>query len=62
MGAFPVGARTGRHQQGTGMDRKMVTEVLEYVATAVIAVLIALMLSDQIATPLWGGLSDARFR
>lgn len=44
------------------MDRKAVTEVLEYVAAVVIAILIALMLSDQLASPLWGGLSDAHFR
>ncbi len=44
------------------MDRKTVTEVLEYVAAVIIAVLIAIMLSDQLASPLWGGLSDAHFR
>ena len=44
------------------MNRRMFTEVVEYVAAAVIAILIALMLSEQIASPLWGGLSDAHFR
>jgi len=44
------------------MDRRSLTEVLEYVAAVVIAILIALLLSDQIAMPLWGGLSDAHFR
>ena len=48
--------------QGIGMDRRTLTEVLEYVAAVVIAIVIALMLSDQIASPLWGGLSDAHFR
>jgi hypothetical protein len=46
----------------TAMDRRRWTEVPEYVAAGVIAILVALMLSDQIATPLWGGLSDAHFR
>lgn len=44
------------------MDRKTVTEVLEYIVAVVLAILIALVLSDQLASPLWGGLSDAHFR
>ena len=57
-----LSGRQRSHQQGACMDRRVVTEVLEYVAAVVIAILIALMLSDQIASPLWGGLSDAHFR
>jgi hypothetical protein len=44
------------------MDRRTFTEVIEYLAAVIIAILIAVMLSDQIAMPLWGGLSDAHLR
>ena len=44
------------------MDRKTITEVAEYVAAAALAIIIAFILADQLATPLWGGLSDAHFR
>ena len=44
------------------MDRKTLTEVFEYVAAVAVAIVIALILSDQLATPLWGGLADVHFR
>jgi hypothetical protein len=44
------------------MDRKTLTEVIEYVAAVAVAIVIAFVLSDQLATPLWGGLTDAHFR
>jgi hypothetical protein len=44
------------------MDRKTLTELLEYIAAVALAIVIALILSDQLAMPLWGGLSDAHFR
>ena len=47
---------------GFRMDRKTLTEVAEYVAAAALAIIIAFILSDQLATPLWGGLSDIHFR
>jgi hypothetical protein len=44
------------------MDRKTVTGLIEYVAAAILAIVIAVLLAEQIATPLWGGLTDAHFR
>jgi hypothetical protein len=46
----------------TNMDRKTFTEVAEYIAAAALAIIIAFILADQLATPLWGGLSDVHFR
>ena len=46
----------------TGMDRKTWTEVIEYLAAVAVAIVIVFILSDQLATPLWGGLTDAHFR
>jgi hypothetical protein len=44
------------------MDRKTLTEVLEYIAAAILAIVVAVILSDQISGPFWGGLSDVHLR
>lgn len=43
------------------MDRKTWTEVIEYIAAAAVAILIAIVLAEHFTTPLWGGLSGAPF-
>ena len=44
------------------MDRKTLTELLQYLAAAILAVVVAFLISDQISSPFWGGLSDVHFR
>jgi len=39
------------------LDRKTVTEVLEYAAVVILALLAAWVISGTLATDLWGGLS-----
>ena len=44
------------------MDHKAMADVLQYVAVVIAAVVIPLMLSDELPTPLWGGLADVHLR
>jgi hypothetical protein len=41
---------------------KTFTDVLEYVAVAIAALLVSVFLSGELPMPLWGGLSDLHFR